>query len=125
MHDFGAQLVRMEAMFGPLYSNAYIPENFNLSWTFAYTTIIKHNDALIPIAREKNLTTHVAIAYILNAYTYMTLVDFFGDVPFNEANKGTENYNPAPDSGADVYKGAISYLDSAISYLQVTPSAAP
>lgn len=125
MHDFGAQLVRMEAMFGPLYSNAYIPENFNLSWTFAYTTIIKHNDALLPIAKEKNLTTHVAMAYILNAYTYMTLVDFFGDVPFNEANQGNENYNPAPDSGADVYKGAIAYLDSAIAYLQIAPSSAP
>jgi hypothetical protein len=125
INDFGAQLVRMEAMFGPLYSNAYIPENFNLSWTTAYTTIIKHNDALIPLAKEKNLTTHVAMAYVLNAYTYMTLVDFFGDVPFSEANKGTENTNPKPDAGADVYKGAIGYLDSAIAYLQIAPSAAP
>ncbi len=125
MIDFGAQLVRMETMFGPLYSNANTPENFNLSWIAAYTSIIKHNDALLPIAKERNLSTHVAIAYVLNAYTYMTLVDFFGDVPFKEADRGNENTNPHPEAGADVYAGAIAYLDSAIAWLQITPSAAP
>lgn len=125
MLDFGAQLVRMETMFGPLYTNAYTPENFNLSWIAAYTNVIKHNDALLPIAKEKNLTTHVAMAYVLNAYTYMTLVDFFGDIPFSEANHGNENTNPHKDSGADVYAGAVGYLDSAILYLQRAPAAAP
>ena len=34
----------------------------------------------------------------------MSLVDYFGDVPYTEALKGSENLNPSSDSGASVYQ---------------------
>ncbi len=50
---------------------------------------------------------HVGIAQILKAYTAMTLVDNFGDIPFSEANLGNENLSPKADNGSDVYKAAL------------------
>ena len=45
----------------------------------------------------------------------LTLVDFFGDVPYSEALQGGEgNLNPIADSGASVYQAAIDLLNSAI-----------
>ena len=43
-----------------------------------------------------------------------SLVDYFGDVPYTEALLGSENLNPALDSGQSVYNAALAMLDSAI-----------
>jgi hypothetical protein len=63
----------------------------------------------------------VAVAEILTAYTYLTLVDIFGDVPQVEALKGPSgNFNPIATSGEEVYTYAISLLDEARTELAKT-----
>jgi hypothetical protein len=49
----------------------------------------------------------------MEAYTIVTLVDMFGDIPYSEALDPT-NLNPKLDAGADVYAKAIELLDKAI-----------
>lgn len=114
---FGMELTRQIILYGPLYDNAYSPQTMDGIWNTAYTGVIKHCDALIPIADEQKKYVNVAMAKIMKAYTYMTMVDLFGDVPFSEANIGVDNLNPKTDPGADIYAGAIALLDEAIADL--------
>lgn len=123
--DYGAQLARQQMMYGPLYRNAYQPATFDGIWTTAYTGVIKNADALIPLAQGQKKYINSGIAKVLKAYTYGTLVDFFGDVPFAEANLGAENTNPKVDPGATVYAGVLALLDDAIVDFGKTSAAKP
>jgi hypothetical protein len=74
-----------------------------------------------PLAAAKTLTTHVAVGEILEAYTWLTLVDIFGDVPQADALNGTGgNFNPATSSGSDIYAYAIQLLTDARTQLAKT-----
>jgi hypothetical protein len=119
-------LVRMQAMTGGYrYQTAYNPTSLDNLWSLAYRGVLINNAALQPIAANKNLTTHVAIGKILEAYTWLTLVDLFGDVPQANALKGaTGNFNPATTSGSDIYAYAIQTLEDAKTQLALTGSAA-
>ncbi|MBS1575988.1 MAG: SusD/RagB family nutrient-binding outer membrane lipoprotein [Bacteroidetes bacterium] len=123
--DLSDPLVRQETMFGPTYFNAYGPTSFDGIWTVAYTSIFKTANTLIPIAEEKGQYVHSGIAKVLKAFTMMTLVDLFGDVPYTEANLGVENTNPKADKGADVYAAAITLLDDAITTLGKSTNSKP
>lgn len=122
---FGLELTRQISMFGPRYDNAYQPQSYDGIWTTAYANVLKHVNTLIPIADAEKKYVHVGMAKIMKAYTLMTLVDMFGDVPMTEANTGVDNLNPAADPGANVYAAAISLLDEAIVDLAKTSSVTP
>jgi hypothetical protein len=64
------------------------------------------------IATQKDLKKHIG-RQVMEAYTIVTLVDMFGDIPYSEALDPT-NLNPKLDAGADVYAKAIELLDKAI-----------
>ncbi len=123
--DLTGPLVRQETMFGPTYFNAYSANSFDGVWSTAYTSIIKTTNTLIPLAEEKELYVHSGIAKVLKAFTLLTLVDLFGDVPYSEANLGVENLNPNQDAGPAIYEQGLLLLDSAIVTLQKTAKAKP
>jgi hypothetical protein len=123
--DFGEQMVRMQTMFGPTYYNAFTPSNFDEVWQKAYMSVFKTANTMIPIAEEKSEYMHAGIAQVLKAYTMMTLVDLFGDVPYSEANQGLENPNPKLDAGKAVYDSAIALLDAAIANFAKKSSFSP
>ncbi|MBC8032797.1 MAG: SusD/RagB family nutrient-binding outer membrane lipoprotein [Chitinophagaceae bacterium] len=123
--SFGTEVSRQIVMYGPRYDNAYSPTSFDGIWTTAYTSVLKHTNALIPIAEEQKKYVNLGMAKIMKAYTLMTLVDMFGNVPAAEANLGAENTNPAPQNGKDVYASAIALLDEAIADLAKLPGAYP
>jgi hypothetical protein len=120
------QLVRMQAMTGGFrYQTAIQPVSVDNLWTQAYRNVLVNAEALIPLAQSKNLTTHVAVAKIIEAYVYLTLVDVFGDVPQAEAVSGASgNFNPVADKGDVVYAKAISLLTEARTELAKTGAAA-
>jgi hypothetical protein len=71
-----------------------------------------------PLAEEAGQFTHIAIGQILEAYIMMSMVDFFGDVPYSEAVSGGEGIlNPTVDSGASIYQAADQLLVDAIANL--------
>lgn len=109
------QLTRLDQMSGRDYANAYAPGSFNYKWRVAYSTIMQDLQLMNTLAVEKNLTNHIAMGQVMQAYVMLTLVDFFGDVPYTEVLQGTEgNLNPIADSGDSVYAAAIGLLDTAI-----------
>lgn len=112
MSEPGMETTRMIHMFGPLYQNAYTPNQFNGEWEIAYSTIISNNRALQPLAEEQEAFQHLGIAQAIEAYVVTTLVDYFGDVPYSEAVAGISN--PKRDSGSDVYAAMLELLDTAI-----------
>lgn len=119
------QLTRMANLGGPTYPAAYAPINFNGIWQSAYGNLFTDIQALEPIAEETGLTYHLGVSKIMKAHVLMTLVDLFGDVPFTEANLGSENLNPAADPGADVYTAALVLLDEGIALMQQDPTGFP
>lgn len=123
--DIGMQVTRQIVMYGPTYQNAYSPQTFDGLWQTSYSGFMKHANALIPIANNEKKYVVVGMTKIMKAYVLMTLVDYFGDVPYTEANLGSENTNPKVDKGKDVYAAAIALLDEAIVDLGKTPISYP
>ena len=107
-------LTRIDYMNGRDYANAYSPSNFDGRWSSAYQTIMNDIKELNIIASETGLNRHKAMGQVIEAHILMTLVDFFGDIPYTEALAGADNLNPVADSGASVYAAAIALLDGAI-----------
>src|SRR5260221_2294893 len=118
-------LVRMQAMTGGYrYQTNYNPSSLDQLWRLAYRGVFINNQTMQPIAANATLTTHVAVGKILEAYTWLTLVDIFGDVPQAEALQGNANNNPAPTTGSDIYTYAIQLLTDARTELAKTGTAA-
>ncbi len=110
--------VRMAAMTGgDRYDNQDAPNNFDFTWSLAYAQIIPDCNTVITLANDAGLTRHSGIANIVKAYTMMTMVDLFGNVPYSQAFQGTDQQNPAIDNGADVYAAALGLLEKAIADL--------
>jgi hypothetical protein len=114
LNENGLELMRMEYMASRTYLDAYSPTSVDNAWRDGYQKIFKNANALIPIARNSSRYIHIGMAQFLKAYTATILVDFFGDIPYAEANAGIDNTNPKVDPGKDVYDSAFQLLDSAI-----------
>lgn len=121
----GAELTRIDYMFGRSYVNNYGPNAFDGTWSATYTEMFTDMNAMNALASEAGLTYHLGMGQFMKAYMLVALVDFFGDVPYSQANLGAENFNPGVDSGAAVYDAALSLADEAISNFNKTAAAKP
>ena len=119
------QLSRINALTGgSTYERAFSPQSFNDVWFVGYQSVLVQTKTLLAKTEGTKLTAHTGVAKILQAYTYLTLVDLFGDVPFSESLKGSDgNFNPKTDGGKSIYDASIKLLDDAIALLAQTPSA--
>lgn len=121
LNENGQELMRMEYAPSRTYLDLYGATSFDGAWRSAYQGVFKSVNALIPIAQRSNRHLHIGMANVLKAYVAATLVDFFGDVPYADANLGSENTNPKADPGKQVYDSVFALLDSAIaSFNRVT-----
>ena len=116
MGDVGARLTRVAYLGGDrMYRDNYSPGSFSGAWSSAYQGMMEDIRLVNILASENGLTYYIGMGEVMQAYIMLTLVDYFGDVPYTEALQGSENLNPAADSGQSVYNAAIGLLDSAIS----------
>ncbi|MBS1487282.1 MAG: SusD/RagB family nutrient-binding outer membrane lipoprotein [Bacteroidetes bacterium] len=125
MSNIGTTLTRQEIMYGPLNRNAYNAQSYDGAWSDAYQGVLINAQTIIAQGAAQKKYQHVAIAQILQAYTLMTLVDFFGDVPYSKAFGGAAITNPTVDPGSSVYTVAKTSLDSAIANLAKTSATLP
>ena len=79
--DTGAELTRIDYMSGRNYADVYSPQAFNGLWRSAYQGMREDIRIMNTLAETSGQSFHVAIGQIIEAYTMVTLVDFFGDVP--------------------------------------------
>ncbi|MEH6678955.1 MAG: SusD/RagB family nutrient-binding outer membrane lipoprotein [Sediminicola sp.] len=119
----GAEVTRISYMGTRLYDQAYSPASQDGEWRNAYSSILADLYEMYPLAQENNLKRHIGMGQVMEAFTVVTLVDFYGDVPYSEAILGLDNLNPAADSGASIYAAALGLLDSAIANFNDTDNA--
>ncbi|HMG91670.1 MAG TPA: SusD/RagB family nutrient-binding outer membrane lipoprotein [Chryseolinea sp.] len=121
--NFGPdRLMRMRAMTtGYRYQTAAQAQYVDDTWEWAYSKVLVNIETVVPLLDEKKLTTQAGIARILKAYTYLTLVDLFGEIPASEALQGpVGNFNPVADPGENTYNTAIALLGEARTELAKT-----
>ncbi|GAA4346615.1 SusD/RagB family nutrient-binding outer membrane lipoprotein [Hymenobacter saemangeumensis] len=71
---------------------------------------------------EGTSPAYAGVAKIMKGFLFSVTVDSFGDIPFTEALKFGENFQPKYDPSSDVYTGIIALLNSGIADLK-KPSA--
>ena len=108
---------------GFTYNDMTSPATWNFIWNVAYARLFPDIEALLDLADESALDIHAGTALILQSYVLTTLVDFFGDVPWIDALKGTYVISTGRDPGADVYAAAEAMLDAASAGLSGSPAA--
>lgn len=94
----------------------YTNTAFDDRWQDLYTQSLSNISQLIDYASANNSPTYLGIAKVLKAYSYATMVDLWGDVPFTEATiaGSKQNYYPKFDKDADIYAACLALLDDAL-----------
>lgn len=109
----GAAAARINYMGGRTYESAFPSSSNGQLWNGAYQ-IMMNTKLMNEKAEVKGLKYHLGMGQVMQAFTMVTLVDYFGDVPYSEAFQGAANLNPKADSGKDIYAAALVLLDKAI-----------
>lgn len=65
------------------------------------------------------------MAKIMQGFLYSVTTDAFGDIPFSEALRFDQNFQPRYDASAEVYRGIIVLLNSGIDDLRKTSTLTP
>ena len=126
LDEMGMDLTRIGNFFGQLYNNQLIAASQDDEWDNAYRGVLQQIQTLIPLAEEEGLTRHIAICRFMEAYIYTSMVDFFGDIPFNDALQASDGvFAPTLTPGADIYAAAFALLDDADANFTNTASRDP
>ena len=84
MGDRGGELTRINYMSGRTYNNVYSPDSWNGVWSSAYRGMLEDIRLMNILADEAGLTYHRGMGKVFQAYILLTLVDYFGDIPYTE-----------------------------------------
>lgn len=123
-NELGMELTRIVNMSGRNYVSAYQGSDMSDEWSNAYR-ILANLRTMESLATDAGLTHHIAIGQFIEAYLFVTMVDFFGDVPYSEAAIADDNFNPAADPGASIYDATLVLLDQAIANFNGDAAAEP
>lgn len=105
--------------------NPMLPEDTNTAlWNKSYD-IMMDLQIIIEKGSANGSWAHVGIAKVIYAFVLGNLTDIFGDVPYTEALKGSDNRNPKYDSQEEIYDSLFALLDDAIADFQKTEVAKP
>lgn len=117
MGNNDGDVTRVSYMFGRTYFNNFQPAVLDGEWDTAYAGMFSDMASAEALALADEANKHLGIMKILKAYTLITLVDNFGDIPFSQATNPSEFPFPEADPGASVYAGAIDMLNEGIALL--------
>lgn len=87
--------------------------DYERAWSNTYDALSDIRNAK-KIALERENWNYYLIATCLEAYAFQILTDFYGDIPYTEANDPT-NFTPNFNTGEEVYDLMITDIDDALS----------
>ena len=108
----GGRVTRIYHQAFDTYEIAHQGISSNGLWNNAYANILNDIKTVKTLATEGGFRRHLGIAKTLEAYVLMTLVDYYGDIPYSQA-LDPNNFNPSTDAGETVYSAALGLLTSA------------
>ena len=91
-------------------------------WSQSYVTVLNQTAIIEKQSIAENAPIYTGISRVLTAIALGTLVDDYGDVPYNQAFAGTDNVKPAFDDAAGLYNLIQTKLDSAIADFSRSPN---
>ena len=118
VESFSGRAMRSSYMFGTTYQNAFPPGTAQQAWNNAYAVVLQDSKPILEQAELFDAAYEIGIVRTIRGFALMTLVDFWGDIPYDEANLGLDNFNPTLTSGEEVYNVALTELDEAILQLE-------
>ncbi|MCK5137687.1 MAG: SusD/RagB family nutrient-binding outer membrane lipoprotein [Bacteroidales bacterium] len=87
----------------------------NTYWGNLYTELLINSKILIEKAAEESSPHNAGIGQVMTAYALGVASDLFGDIPYSDALKGTENVLKAEfDTQEQIYNTIFSLLNQAI-----------
>ena len=86
----------------------------NTSWQTLYAGGLQDIEVIIRAGTLRGEFQYVGVAKLLKAYTYGSMVDVWGNIPFTEATLGEKNPFPKFDDGSAVYASLFLLIDEAI-----------
>ena len=134
--DRGAELTRIDYMFGRDYFNNYPGSTFNGIWSRTYSSggngpgagvgvgILTNLQALEGIQEisDTDYSFHIGVSKALLAHSYFQLADFIGQATVSEAGNPADFPAPMMDDGPAVYAAAHTLLDEAEALLTGAPT---
>lgn len=87
---------------------------FDQTWRGFYGDVLDELKIVKTAAAKQQLPYYSGISRVLSVYTYGTLTDLFGDIPYKESLYGNNITNPVYDKQEDIYKALQEQLDSAV-----------
>lgn len=119
LSEISSGMIRHTGLFGT-YASAAGADTMDGPWQNTYA--ITNNLNLLEVLAETNdLSTEVAVGQILEAWSYINLVDYIGEAVYSEA-VNPDFPTPNLDSGESIYDAMYLQLDSAIATLSQTSS---
>jgi hypothetical protein len=92
------------------------------TWEQAYRYAIKNCDEMISQGEKAGDNVYAGIGRVLRVYTYMNMVDLWGDIPYSEANvAGIET--PKADPSKDIYNDLLVVINKAIANFKSSEAA--
>ncbi|MBB6271171.1 hypothetical protein HDF26_001598 [Pedobacter cryoconitis] len=104
--------------FNDIYSYNFTSSSNTTLWDNVFGNLKDYQYIINNTQNEPQLVLLNAVARIGKVYNYQRLVDAYGDVPYTEALKGSENVAPKFDPAASVYQNLVKELDDAIAKLK-------
>lgn len=102
-----------------IYQYTFLEGDVSNSWETMYSGPMNDLAMLIDRSSKEGNRNYTGIYQVLMAYSLITISDLWGDIPYSEAFKGRDLYNPKYDSQVSIYSSASALLDSAVKNLSV------
>jgi hypothetical protein len=105
----------------------YLMFNVNMDedWYVLYVQCLNNLVALNKKAETNGNFNYAGIAKILTAFSLGTGTDLWGDLPYSEAFKGSENFRPAYDSQEQIYVQIQQLLDGGLADIAKNAGSTP
>ncbi|WP_270088933.1 SusD/RagB family nutrient-binding outer membrane lipoprotein [Sphingobacterium sp. SYP-B4668] len=87
-------------------------------WESSYNNLLYYKEVLDQ-ANDEQALFYSGIAKIMMAHHFFTLVDFYNNVPYEEALKGSALLHPAYESGKEVYRKSMDLITEGIAEVKI------
>ncbi|GCC52515.1 SusD/RagB family nutrient-binding outer membrane lipoprotein [Chryseotalea sanaruensis] len=113
------------AGFGSDVTYNYATTDHNGLWSNTYDGLYNYQYILDQTEGDEALAYFNAAARVMKSYHFQHLIDFYNDVPYTNALKGSANVAPDYENAATVYQQLVTELNTALTVFETATLALP